>query len=610
MAKYFVRTRGELRGPFDKDEVMRMAAGARLNPDDLIRDAGQPKWFRADEIKGYVPPVQRLTNANGEHWLARHKLAAIPIIFLLLAIPLGIWISLENAPEQSSPPIASVESSGTRYDQAFRQISEPAPGRTLNESWRENSIHKNRQPLPTSPSTGVNRSANLAVPQQSRPQDDYSDLLHRAEVAYAAGDLRKASALLQEYLASNISDHLGWYALSRIQQKNLHYTDALYSIIRATQLDSRNADYIEQRVRVLLDLGRGNEALSQVNILSARDIGAQDHVVVELKGLALAAAERYSEAEPLLSRSMRRAPNLQVGISLTDALESRGAWLDSAEVYQQLERLDSGSRDYWRSWRAYMHTLHAQEAHQSDHLDEAIQHYKIAHRMQPDEKIAKQIERVLVSALSLRALSLIDDREFVLARQIAGEISRHDPDHGSEVISLIAQAESLDRRSREADRQSETPDSAPPATTRTVQSRIDGEFNGFDHGNIYELDNGQIWRQTEFHISVRIRIRPRVTITKEGVHWTMTVDGIDRPVRVERIDDIPGVTRSRIRSDFDGFEHGNIYELDNGQTWQQTDFHIRVRIAVHPRVIIFKDGARWMMKVDGIDRAVSVERIK
>lgn len=71
-----------------------------------------------------------------------------------------------------------------------------------------------------------------------------------------------------------------------------------------------------------------------------------------------------------------------------------------------------------------------------------------------------------------------------------------------------------------------------------------------------------------------------------------------------------GVIQSRIISNYDGLEHGNLYQLQNGQIWKQTEFYIYIHIAVNPRVLIYQDGIVVKMKVEGIDHAVIVERLK
>lgn len=70
------------------------------------------------------------------------------------------------------------------------------------------------------------------------------------------------------------------------------------------------------------------------------------------------------------------------------------------------------------------------------------------------------------------------------------------------------------------------------------------------------------------------------------------------------------VIQSVIVSDFDGLDHGNFYELQNGQIWKQTDYWIWSWILVNPKVLIYMDGGLIKMKVENIDHAVTVERIK
>ena len=71
-----------------------------------------------------------------------------------------------------------------------------------------------------------------------------------------------------------------------------------------------------------------------------------------------------------------------------------------------------------------------------------------------------------------------------------------------------------------------------------------------------------------------------------------------------------GVIQSTIVSNYDGLDHGNLYELQNGQIWKQTEFHIHIHVAVNPRVLIYQDGILVKMKVQGIDHAVTVQRLK
>ena len=71
----------------------------------------------------------------------------------------------------------------------------------------------------------------------------------------------------------------------------------------------------------------------------------------------------------------------------------------------------------------------------------------------------------------------------------------------------------------------------------------------------------------------------------------------------------PLVIESFIISDFNGLNYGNIYELANGQIWQQTEYYIWYWYWFYPGVLIWNDGGIYRMKVEGIDHPVMVKRI-
>ncbi|MBD8838872.1 DUF3298 domain-containing protein [Paenibacillus sp. CFBP 13594] len=71
-----------------------------------------------------------------------------------------------------------------------------------------------------------------------------------------------------------------------------------------------------------------------------------------------------------------------------------------------------------------------------------------------------------------------------------------------------------------------------------------------------------------------------------------------------------GTIESKIDDDFEGYEEGNLYELANGQIWKQVDYKYSYRYSYRPDVLIYKDGSRYYMKVDGMKDKVQVERIK
>ena len=79
---------------------------------------------------------------------------------------------------------------------------------------------------------------------------------------------------------------------------------------------------------------------------------------------------------------------------------------------------------------------------------------------------------------------------------------------------------------------------SPPrggATVSAIESKVDGEFEGWKGETVVKLTNGQIWQQTEFYYHYHYAYMPDVLIYRSGTHYKMRVEGIDNAVTVERI---------------------------------------------------------------------------
>ena len=68
-----------------------------------------------------------------------------------------------------------------------------------------------------------------------------------------------------------------------------------------------------------------------------------------------------------------------------------------------------------------------------------------------------------------------------------------------------------------------------------IESRIEGDSEGWGGETIVKLTNGQIWQQVEYYYQYRYKYRPKVLIYKTGSSYKMQMEGIDRAVRVERL---------------------------------------------------------------------------
>jgi len=145
------------------------------------------------------------------------------------------------------------------------------------------------------------------------------------------------------------------------------------------------------------------------------------------------------------------------------------------------------------------------------------------------------------------------------------------------------------------------------AGTLLLESHIDGEFEGWETGRIYKLENGQYWQQVSGEYAYDYSYRPVVRIVADGAGYRMFVDGIDRSIAVERVD---VVTESQIVSDFDGWDGETIFELANGQVWQQAGAGIAVHVAVRPDAMIYRKNGSFEMRVEGVSSTVPVRRLQ
>jgi hypothetical protein len=69
---------------------------------------------------------------------------------------------------------------------------------------------------------------------------------------------------------------------------------------------------------------------------------------------------------------------------------------------------------------------------------------------------------------------------------------------------------------------------------------------------------------------------------------------------------MPSSIESQIDGDFEGFEGETIFKLVNGQIWQQSEYWYHYHYSFMPRVLIFKSGGGYKIKVDGIEKSIGV----
>lgn len=76
-------------------------------------------------------------------------------------------------------------------------------------------------------------------------------------------------------------------------------------------------------------------------------------------------------------------------------------------------------------------------------------------------------------------------------------------------------------------------DYAEVKKTTAIKSKIINDFKGWKGDTIFELQNGQIWKQDKYEYKYFYSHRPDAIIVKVGSHHIMTVKG--KSIRVKRI---------------------------------------------------------------------------
>lgn len=74
-----------------------------------------------------------------------------------------------------------------------------------------------------------------------------------------------------------------------------------------------------------------------------------------------------------------------------------------------------------------------------------------------------------------------------------------------------------------------------PATPDVIESRIEGDFEGWDGETIFKLDNGQIWQQASYAYTYHYAYRPEVVIYRSDSGYRMRVENVSDTIAVKRL---------------------------------------------------------------------------
>ena len=68
-----------------------------------------------------------------------------------------------------------------------------------------------------------------------------------------------------------------------------------------------------------------------------------------------------------------------------------------------------------------------------------------------------------------------------------------------------------------------------------IESKIDGEFEGWSGDTIFKLMNGQIWQQASYDYAYNYEYMPDVTIFPSSGGCKMLVEGMDATIEVKKL---------------------------------------------------------------------------
>jgi len=147
---------------------------------------------------------------------------------------------------------------------------------------------------------------------------------------------------------------------------------------------------------------------------------------------------------------------------------------------------------------------------------------------------------------------------------------------------------------------------SPPATSASIDSCIDGEFDGYAPDTVFLLCNGQVWVQTSGESEYQYADGPRALIVASRGGYQLLVAGMSQTVTVVQA---THVAKTCIDGVFEGWRGDTIIPLCNGQVWQQATYTYEYHYAYRPQVLIYNLWGYHAM-VEGMSAPILVRRVK
>ncbi|MGD2095746.1 MAG: hypothetical protein PVH77_12135 [Phycisphaerales bacterium] len=145
---------------------------------------------------------------------------------------------------------------------------------------------------------------------------------------------------------------------------------------------------------------------------------------------------------------------------------------------------------------------------------------------------------------------------------------------------------------------------------------IDGRVRKIKKGTIFKTLSKNIYEVAEIVFLFEMEVKPDVTILTDGQFHKLLIDGVEKPLLCTKLNrgihntcSVGRIIEALVINELDGLEHGKIFKLDNGQIWEQEEFYIYTGIFIMPKVTIWHNGVAFKMKIDGVDKPVTVHQL-
>ncbi|GAA4017432.1 hypothetical protein GCM10022408_33750 [Hymenobacter fastidiosus] len=139
------------------------------------------------------------------------------------------------------------------------------------------------------------------------------------------------------------------------------------------------------------------------------------------------------------------------------------------------------------------------------------------------------------------------------------------------------------------------------------KTSIRGSISGsITQGYIFKVDRGFYVINERTRQRVRTR-NPEVKIYQNGSDYKLVIEDFDEPVICKKL---KNVIETQISGEFKGWEGETIFKMMNGQIWQQSSYAYTYHYAYSPNVLIYEFKGTWTMKVEDVDEAIQVSKLK